>query len=84
MIIGHGLLAKAFEDRFATDPRVCIFASGVSNSQCTDPTVFERESILAHPHRQYSYPIGAFSILIIAIGLELFIRHGLRSNKRNE
>lgn len=46
MIVGSGLLAKAFENRFASDPRVCIFASGVSNSQCTDPAEFERESRL--------------------------------------
>lgn len=46
--------------------------------------LFLAQGVLAHPDRQYSYPIGAFSILIIAIGLELFIRHGLRSNKHIE
>lgn len=43
MIIGSGLLAKAFGDRFAAHASVCIFASGVSNSQCSDPAEFERE-----------------------------------------
>lgn len=43
MIIGSGLLAKAFEDRFAAHVGVCIFASGVANSQCADPAEFERE-----------------------------------------
>lgn len=46
MIIGSGLLARAFGDKFISDPRVCIFASGVSNSQCTDAAAFERESCL--------------------------------------
>ena len=46
--------------------------------------LFLAQGVLAHPARQYSYPIGTFSILIIAVSLELFIRHGLRSNERNE
>lgn len=40
------MIAKAFEDKFATDSRVCIFASGVSNSQCFDQAQFDREQRL--------------------------------------
>ena len=43
MIVGSGLLATAFADRFSADPEVCIYAAGVSNSACTDPAEFARE-----------------------------------------
>jgi len=42
MIIGNGQLAKAFHKSQLKDD-VCIFASGVSNSNCTDEKQFERE-----------------------------------------
>ncbi|WP_338846368.1 NAD-dependent epimerase/dehydratase family protein [Massilia sp. W12] len=43
MIIGNGLLAQAFSPRYANDPEVLVFASGVSNSRETDPAAFARE-----------------------------------------
>lgn len=43
MIIGSGLLAREFEVQFAAHAGVCIFASGVSNSQSANPAEFERE-----------------------------------------
>lgn len=46
MIVGSGLLARAFAPRYAGDDRVLIFASGVSNSEETDPRQFQRESEL--------------------------------------
>lgn len=45
MIIGNGQLAKAFQKSQLKD-EVCIFASGVSNSNCTDEEQFKREKIL--------------------------------------
>jgi nucleoside-diphosphate-sugar epimerase len=42
MIIGNGLIAKAFEE-FKDDDRYLFFCSGVSNSLCTDKAAFERE-----------------------------------------
>lgn len=42
MIIGHGDLASALTDR----PDVTWFASGVSNSKCTDVGEYEREVML--------------------------------------
>ena len=46
MIIGSGLLARAFS-RFALDRKdLAIFAAGVSNSGCTDTREFEREKTL--------------------------------------
>lgn len=43
MIIGSGLLARAFSRPFLQREDVCIYAAGVSNSSCTDPKEFARE-----------------------------------------
>jgi nucleoside-diphosphate-sugar epimerase len=43
MIIGSGLLARAFAPRFHDVQGVTLFASGVSNSQESSPHAFERE-----------------------------------------
>lgn len=48
MIIGNGLLARSFAPRFAADPDIVIFASGVSNSLESDAAQFDRESALLH------------------------------------
>ena len=45
MIIGNGQLAKAFQKAHLKE-NICIFASGVSNSSCTDERQFEREKNL--------------------------------------
>lgn len=46
MIIGSGLLAKAFLKLYASSNNVCIFASGVSDSQCSEQQQFKRENDL--------------------------------------
>lgn len=43
MIIGSGLLAHAFSRIFSLHDDVCIYAAGVSNSNCTDVREFTRE-----------------------------------------
>ena len=43
MIIGSGMLAKAFSDAFEQRPDICIYAAGVSNSGCVDVREFARE-----------------------------------------
>ena len=43
MIIGSGLLASAFSSTFLEDKDVIIYAAGVSNSNCTDESEFQRE-----------------------------------------
>lgn len=60
MIVGNGLLANAFSSRFADDPAVLIYASGVSDSTCCDVRSFERErslleTTLAQPAGQRVY-----------------------------
>jgi len=43
MIIGSGLIARAFERHAAMLKDICIYAAGVSNSGCSDPTEFTRD-----------------------------------------
>lgn len=46
MIVGKGLLARAFEPHFGRIPDIVVFASGVSNSLETNPDEFAREATL--------------------------------------
>lgn len=46
MIVGDGLLARAFAPAFGGDAEVLVFASGVANSAETDPAAFARERAL--------------------------------------
>jgi nucleoside-diphosphate-sugar epimerase len=43
MIIGSGLLARAFAPYFGVSEDTCVYAAGVSNSGCTDHREFQRE-----------------------------------------
>ena len=43
MIIGSGLLARAFAHLFAGSRESCVYAAGVSNSNCSDQREFDRE-----------------------------------------
>lgn len=45
MIVGSGLLAKAFSPYFERSKGVCIYAAGVSNSNCCDSSDFNREKV---------------------------------------
>ena len=45
MIVGSGLLAKAFARHFDADSCIWIHAAGVSNSSCTDTQEFERDRL---------------------------------------
>jgi len=42
-VVGTGLIARAFASFQRRIPDACIFASGVSNSTCTEAAPFERE-----------------------------------------
>ena len=46
MIIGNGLLAKAFLPFYANDPEILVFASGVSNSREQNEAEFAREKTM--------------------------------------
>lgn len=61
MIIGNGQLAKAFINCDLVHNDLCVFASGVSNSNCSDPNEFEREkkllenTLAEHPDKKLIY-----------------------------
>ena len=50
MIVGSGLVARAFARRYAEDNDTLVFASGVSNSGETDQAAFERERSMLLEH----------------------------------
>ena len=43
MVFGSGLLARAFGPQFANSATSCVYAAGVSNSNCSDQREFDRE-----------------------------------------
>lgn len=43
VIVGSGVIARAFRNRTTDLPSVCVYAAGVSNSGCTDAREFDRE-----------------------------------------
>lgn len=55
MIVGSGLVARAFAPRYAGDSTTLIFASGVSNSNETDPAAFRRERAMLVEHLSDRY-----------------------------
>ena len=67
MIIGDGLIATAFLEKYDKDKNIIIFASGVSNSQEINPSHFLREKkllnkiILENPNIKFIY----FSTILI-------------------
>lgn len=55
MIIGSGLLARAFFEKYSASTDICIYASGVANSGCKDQHEFFRErQILSDAIEQWS------------------------------
>jgi len=64
MVIGNGLLAKAF-GKFSTADRIIIFASGVSNSGETNPVEFQREIQLLKQSLSASLQLIYFSTISI-------------------
>lgn len=60
MIVGSGLLARAFTHAFSQRENVCIYAAGVSNSNCIDPKEFARERRRLADALQYAIHVDAF------------------------
>lgn len=60
MIIGSGLLAQAFSPAFSQRGDVCIYAAGVSNSNCTDAHEFARERQRLSEALQQTKQVDAF------------------------
>lgn len=60
MLIGSGLLARAFATTFSDREDVCIYAAGVSNSSCTDTLEFLRERKRLAEALQQAKHVNAF------------------------
>jgi len=81
MVIGNGLIAKAFHE-FANDDHFLFFCSGVSNSLCRERSEFERERNLLmehlakHPNKMLVY-FSTCSIKDPSMKNSLYVRHKL-------
>lgn len=76
MIIGRGLIAKAFE-QYKEDDDVVVFSSGVSNSSETRESEFEREEELLRSNLASDRKFIYFSTVSVADGSHEspYIRH---------
>ena len=66
MIIGNGLLARAFAPHCAENPDLIVFASGVSNSRETRPEAFARERAMLEAALEQDKMLVYFSSCSIA------------------
>lgn len=60
MLIGSGLIAKAFANQFLQRDDVCIHAAGVSNSSCSDIQEFARERKLLFAAMEKAQHVDVF------------------------
>jgi len=67
MIVGNGLIAKAFTKKYEKDDSIIIFASGVSNSEETNSYNFVREKnlLLSIMHAHSNIKLVYFSTILI-------------------
>lgn len=81
MIIGNGLVAKAFNSYKDSD-RYILFASGVSNSTCTDKQMFDREEkmlkgiLFKNPEKIFIY-FSTCSIYDVTSQISPYVEHKL-------
>jgi nucleoside-diphosphate-sugar epimerase len=85
MVIGTGLVAKAF-DAYKTDNRFLVFASGVSDSTNTDKNAFDREKQLLmknlkeHEEKIFAY-FSTCSIYDTVLSKTPYVLHKLEMEK---
>lgn len=83
MVVGQGLLAKAF-DRYTDSNEVLIFASGVSNSKEKDLTMFEREHTMLTTYSKTDLKLVYFSTVSVldeSLKESLYTQHKLSIEK---
>ncbi|WP_284757514.1 NAD-dependent epimerase/dehydratase family protein [Agrobacterium sp. fls2-241-TYG-188a] len=81
MIVGSGLVAKAFLPYFADDAAITVFASGVSNSSETRAEEFLREETLlrrALERASTLFYFGSCSVLDPEMAETPYVKHKLR------
>jgi nucleoside-diphosphate-sugar epimerase len=82
MVIGNGLIAKAFEPGYSQNNRFLIFASGVSNSGTAQASEFNREASLLeqaiqqHPEKILVY-FGTCSVYDASLQHSPYVQHKL-------
>jgi nucleoside-diphosphate-sugar epimerase len=86
MIVGNGLIARAFAARYGRDAAATVFASGVSNSGETRAEAFEREErLLAQSLAQHPALLVYFSTCSVddpELSATPYVRHKLRMEAR--
>lgn len=83
MVIGQGLLAKAF-NRYKDSNKVLIFASGVSNSRENDLAMFEREHAMLSSYSNTDLKLIYFSTISVvdeSLKESLYVQHKLSMEK---
>ncbi|MGJ4748424.1 NAD-dependent epimerase/dehydratase family protein [Leptospira sp. SA-E8] len=86
MIIGHGLLARAFSVNYENDPNVLIFASGVSNSTELRQEEFQREkfhlqeALSTFTGRRFAY-FGSCGVVNVPGTLSPYLAHKLEMER---
>jgi nucleoside-diphosphate-sugar epimerase len=84
MVIGDGLLAKAFRPNFADREDILIFASGVSNSSETDESKYQREINLLQENLSDNRTLVYFSscsILDRSLQASRYVGHKIEMEK---
>jgi nucleoside-diphosphate-sugar epimerase len=85
MIIGNGMLARAF-DGYRDHPNIVVLASGVSDSTVTDVAQFEREQALLvytldkHCKKQFVY-FSTCSIVDPELSASPYVHHKLKMER---
>jgi nucleoside-diphosphate-sugar epimerase len=83
MIVGSGLLARAFYPIYANENQVCIYAAGVSSSSCVEHKEFERErtrlteALKRSPARSIFVYFGTCSVVDAEMANSPYVRHKL-------
>lgn len=83
MVIGNGMMAKAFFE-FANDDSVIVFASGVSNSKETDSAAYQKELLMLFNLKgTYSTVIyfSSCSIFDSSLSSSLYVEHKKKVEK---
>lgn len=87
MIIGSGLLARAFPESFQLRDDVCIYAAGVSNSSSKESSEFSREEARLVNALQVARNVNAFvyfgtcSVYDLEMQDTQYVRHKLAMEK---
>lgn len=88
MIIGDGMIASAFRSANLLTDEVCIFASGVSNSNCCEENLFQRESdllqenLILHSDATAFVYFGTCSVYDPVSNLKPYVQHKLEMEEK--